>query len=400
MKRTKGAYVIIGNGIAGLSAAEEIRKADPQGTIKIISQEKYLTYYRVKLSHFISKDPALKQLLIHDEAWYREKNIEIVLGRRVKKIDPIQGMIQLDNGEQVAYDKLLIANGSKPFVPSVAGVEKKGVYTLRSLEDLKEIQHYLKGCKEVAVIGGGLLGLEAAWALKERDLKVNVVEFFDYLLPRQLDQELSSYIKEQLETMGLHIHLSAAAQEITGDERVTGVRIKDGRNIPADMVLFSAGIRPNIEIVEGTDLQINKGIIVDGFMRTSVKNIYAAGDIAEMKDNAMGLWSVAMDQGKVAGKNMAGNAIIYAPIQPATMLSIGGLSLFSAGEISGEKETVAYRNQQIFHKLFVEDGKLVGGVLTGDVKQMAKLKKAVNNKVEIQAMIEQGMNALEIMNSL
>lgn len=393
MKNTKGTYVIIGNGIAGLSAAEEIRKADSQATIKIISQENYLTYYRVKLSHFISKDPELKQLLIHDENWYKERNIEIVLGRRVEKIDPIQATIQLDNGEEVAYDKLLIANGSKPFVPPVEGVEKKGVYTLRSLEDLKEIQDYLKDCKEVAVIGGGLLGLEAAWALQERGLKVNVIEFFDYLLPRQLDQELSSYVKEQLEARKLNIHLSAAAQEIVGDEKVTSVRIKDGRNISADLVLFSAGIRPNLEIVEGTDIQINKGIIVDGFMRTSVKNIYAAGDVAEMKGSAMGLWSVAMDQGKVAGKNMVGNSIIYAPIQPATMLSIGGLSLFSAGEINHEKKTLVYRSQEVFHKLFVEEGKLIGGVLTGDVKKMAKLKKAVNDKVEIQAMIEQGMNA-------
>ncbi|WZL73107.1 FAD-dependent oxidoreductase [Clostridiaceae bacterium 35-E11] len=400
MKSIKATYVIIGNGIAGLSAAEEIRKTDSNATIKIISQEAYLTYYRVKLSHFISKDPELKQLLIHDENWYKERNIEIILGRRVENIDPIQSTIQLDNGEQVIYEKLLIANGSKAFVPPVEGVEKEGVYTLRSLEDLKEIQSYLKDCKEVAVIGGGLLGLEAAWALQERDLKVNVIEFFDYLLPRQLDQELSSYVKEELEARKLNIHLSAAAQELVGDEKVTSVRIKDGRNITADMVLFSAGIRPNLEIVEGTDIQINKGIIVDGFMQTSVKNIYAAGDIAEMKGSAMGLWSVAMEQGKVAGKNMVGNAAMYAPIQPATMLSIGGLSLFSAGEINAEKKTLTYRNQEIFHKLFVEEGKLVGGVLTGDVKKMAKLKKAVNDKVEIQGMIEKGMNALEIIGSL
>ncbi|AOT70534.1 NAD(P)/FAD-dependent oxidoreductase [Geosporobacter ferrireducens] len=400
MEGVKGAYLIIGNGVAGMTAAEEIRKCDKDAHVTIIGDERVLTYYRVKLSHFISKHFQIKELLIHDENWYRERNIELILGERVQSIHPNAQKVFLESGKEVGYHKLLLANGSSSFIPSVEGAKKDGVFALRNLRDLEEIQAYLLDCKEVAVIGGGLLGLEAAWALKERGLRVNVVEFFPYLLPRQLDPELARYVKEQLEQKGLKIYLTAETQEIIGTEKVEGIALKDGRVIPTDMVLFSTGVKPNISIAESTDIDKNRGIKVNAFMETSVENIYAAGDVAEFGGMAMGLWSVASDQGKVAGRSMVGVKDAYTLPQPATLLSIGGFNVFSVGEVNGEKQGLTFREGTVFHKLFIEEGKLIGGVLTGDIKKMAVLKKAVTQKTAVQGLLEVGLTIPEILEKL
>ncbi len=400
MEGVKGAYLIIGNGVAGMTAAEEIRKCDKDAQVTIIGDERVLTYYRVKLSHFISKHFQIKELLIHDENWYRERNIELILGERVQSIHPNAQKVFLESGKEVGYHKLLLANGSSSFIPPVEGAKKDGVFALRNLRDLEEIQAYLLDCKEVAVIGGGLLGLEAAWALEERGLRVNVVEFFPYLLPRQLDPELARYVKEQLEQKGLKIYLTAETQEIIGIEKVEGIALKDGRVIPTDMVLFSTGVKPNISIAESTDIDKNRGIKVNAFMETSVANIYAAGDVAEFGGMAMGLWSVASDQGKVAGRSMVGVKDAYTLPQPATLLSIGGFNVFSVGEVNGEKQGLTFREGTVFHKLFIEEGKLIGGVLTGDIKKMAVLKKAVTQKTAVQGLLEVGLTIPEILEKL
>lgn len=393
-------YVIIGDGVAGMTAAQEVRKIDKDSQIKILSEEKYLPYYRVKLSHFISKSFKPEDLLIHNDYWYRERNIDVSLNTKVKGVDVINSRVVLENGDNINYNKLLIATGSSSFIPPVEGADKNGVYALRSLYDLQNIQAFIKNCEEVAVVGGGLLGLEAAWALMERGLTVHVVEFSPYLLSRQLDEELATHIMSKLEEKGLKIHLSAASQEILGEESVTGILLKDGREIKADMVLFSTGVRPNINILPGSDIAINKGVIVDDRMRTSHKDIYAAGDVAEFNGVILSLWSVATDQGKIAGKNMAGEEESYALPQPATLLNIGEISAFSVGEIKENMETLSHHEGDVFHKLFIEDGKLIGGVLTGDVKKMVVLKKAVNSKADLSSFLKQGMGVEEILNNI
>lgn len=393
-------YVIIGNGIAGLSAAEELRKNDQQGNISILTEEGYLTYHRLKLSHYISKELKLNELLVHDEQWYKDKNIAVRLNTKAVGINPDDKSVKLENGETVYYDKLLLANGSRSFLPPVEGSTKGGVFTLRNLKDLENLQSYLKNTHEVAVVGGGLLGLEAAWALKERGLKVKVLEFFKYLLPRQLDEELANYVKEQLETKGLEIYLSAESKEIVGENSSTGISLKDGREISSDSILFSVGVRPNVDLVKDTSIEVNKGIKVDSHMRTSVEDIYAAGDIAEVDNTVLALWFIALEQGKIAAQNMTGNNASYELPQPSTLLDIGGFKVFSVGDISGEKQTLIYKDKDAFHKVFIQDDKLVGGVLTGDIKKMVKLKKAVNEKKDISDIIVSEMNALELIEKL
>ena len=393
-------YIIIGNGIAGMTAAEEIRKSDPNAIIKIFTDENYLCYYRLQLSHSISKEVTPEKLIINDENWYRERDIEIFLNTRVKAIDPKNSRIYLNNNTSVRYDKLLLATGSSPFIPPIKGVDKKGVYTLRTIEDLQSLQDFLENCSEVAVIGGGLLGLEAAWALKERGLKVHVLEFFPYLLPRQLDEELAAHVKEKLEAEGLNIHLGTVSKEIQGDDKVTGIELEDGRNIPAHLVLLSTGVKSNIGFLEDSGIEINRGVVVDEYMKTNLDNIYAAGDLVEYNGVVLALWPNAIEQAKIAAKNMVGEKETFTPAQPATLLRIGKFSAYSVGEIKNTEESISYKEDDVFHKLFIENGKMIGGVLTGDIKKMSTLKKAVNSNQDISVLIEQNVNLIDILNSI
>ncbi|WP_432405851.1 NAD(P)/FAD-dependent oxidoreductase [Wukongibacter sp. M2B1] len=394
-------YVIIGNGIAGLSAAEEIRKNDSDGRIIIISGEEYLTYNRVKLSHYINSESyTIKDLLLKDEIWYKDRSIEVLLNTRVTSIDAEAKEVMIDSDEKIKYDKLLIANGSSPFIPPITGVEKNGVFTLRTLNDLREIQEYLKKCNSISVIGGGLLGLEAAWGLKKLGKKVNVIEFFPYLLPRQLDEELGRYVQKELEKNGLNFYFDAAAQEILGDKSVENIKLKDGRMIQSDAVLISTGVRSNIKIAEGTALKAERGIIVDKYMKTNIEDVYAAGDIAQFNGLVMALWSAAMDQGKIAASNMTGCEKEYRMPKPATTLLIGNTKMFSVGRVDKAERDMKIQGENHLHKLFLDNGKLIGGVLTGDIKKMLALKSAVNGNRDISEMLEKDIAPEEILNNL
>ena len=393
-------YVIVGNGIAGLSAAKEIRNKDKEGSITIVSSEEYLTYYRVKLSHYISKDFENEELYINKADWYEKMNIEVLLGKIVEKIDVDSRCIKLDDGKIIKYDKLLIASGSRPFIPPIAGKFKAGVFALRTLKDLRHIKKYFSLCEDITVIGGGLLGLEAAWAIKELGKKVNVVEFAPYLLPRQLDKELADEVSEKLKQNGLNLYFDAAAEEILGETRADGLKLKDGRVIKSDAVLISAGVRPNLDLVIDSDIKYNRGIIVDKYMRTNIENIYAAGDVAEIDEIVLGLWGIANDQGKTAGENMVGGNKEYKLPEPFTTLSIGDISLFSVGNIKDFSNVVEYKENDIHHKLFATDGKLTGAILLGDTSPMIKVKKAVNNNLDISEYIDNGLGFKEIIEKL
>lgn len=390
-------YVIVGNGIASLSAAKEIRKIDKDGSILIVTSEQYLTYYRVKLSHYISKTFEDEEILVHNKDWYVKNNIEVMLGKIVEKLNIEENQIQLDDGKTVHYDKLLLATGSRPFVPPVSGKYKDGVFALRTLKDLKHIKSYFKHCNNITVIGGGLLGLEAAWAIKELGKKVNVVEFFPYLLPRQLDKELSSILSKKLEENGISLFLGAEAEEILGENKAEGIKFKDGREVKTDAVLFSVGIRPNIDLVRNTNIETNKGIVVNEYLQTNTKNIYAAGDVAEINGQIMGLWTAANEQGKIAGANMAGEKSEYKPQKPYTTLSIGEIALFSVGNIKDYQDVIKYDKDENSYRLYVTDNKLTGGILFGDLSKMSKVRNAVNNNVDISEFISKNVNLIDML---
>jgi len=393
-------YIIIGNGIAGLSAAREIRNCDREGSITIISSEEYLTYYRVKLSHYISKSFEDDEILVNKKNWYEENNIEVILNKTVEKIDVENKSIRLNDGKILGYDKLLLANGSTPFIPPVTGKDKEGVFALRTLKDLKTIKKYFDSCNNITVIGGGLLGLEAAWAIKELGKNVNVVEFFSYLLPRQLDKELADIVSQKLTDNGLRLYFDASAEEILGETKVEGIRLKDNREIKTDAVLFSAGIRPNIHLVKDTPIEFDRGVKVDSHLRTNIEDIYAAGDIAEVNGVVLGLWTAANEQGKIAGANMAGANKKYSLPEPFTTLSIGNISLFSAGNIKNYTDVLKHDELDNHYRLFITDNKLTGGILLGDLSRMAAVRKAVNSNMDISQYIKEGLNCKDVIMKL
>lgn len=381
-------YLIVGNGIAGLSAAKEIRGKDKDGSILIISSESYLTYYRVRLTEALEKGLEKEELIVNDRDWYKKNNIDIRLETKVTRIEEDEDRIVLENGEEISYEKLLLATGGKPFTPPIKGKEKEGVFTLRTLEDLESIREYIGDKKDIIVIGGGLLGLEAAWALKEQGKNVTVVEFAPYLLPRQLDEELGKKLEERLKAEGLDIFVPALTKEIKGDERVESIELDIGKTLKADAVIISTGIRANIDILEGSSIGTNKGIVVDENLRTNQDNIFAAGDAAEFKDSIAGLWTTSMEQGKIAGLNMTGESLEYTGIKPFTRLSLKDIKIFSAGDIGSYDDLKIEEKEENYKKIFTRDNKIIGGILFGDLKEMNSFKKSIFSNEEIEKYLD------------
>lgn len=386
----KAKYLIIGNGIAGLAAAREIRANDEEGAVVMVSSEPTLTYYRVKLTEYISKDFADEDLLVSKENWYQDKNIKVILRKFVEYVDIENNRVKLDDGQEVEYEKLLVATGSRPFIPPINGKYKQGVFALRTLKDLHYIKDYMKSCEEVSVIGGGLLGLEAAWSLKQLGKEVSIIEFAPYLLPRQLDKEIANKLEEKLSKMGFKVYLSSQAEEITGEGTATGIKLNGERNIKADAILVSSGIRPNLDLVRDTTIEYDKGIKVDKHLKTNIENVYAAGDVVEIGKMVLGLWTAGNEQGKIAGANMTGKELEYNHPKIFTTLQIGDIELFSAGIINDFDKVYEYKDEKedIHHKIFTKDGKIVGVILFGDLKQINALRNAVISNIDVEEYIE------------
>lgn len=382
--------IIIGNGIAALAAAESFRKFDRESEVLILSGDAYPTYYRIKLSHYLGK-PGFEdaELLVKDQAWFQEKQIEVRLGTWVSRIDFGEKQVILESGESLSYDSLLLANGASPFVPPVQGRDTTGVLSLRTLDDLKHIHGFLEGKTHVTVVGGGLLGLEAAHGLVVLGKRVTVLEFFPYLLPRQLDPELSAVVQKQLEREGIEFILGDSGEAILGTDTVTALQLKSGSEVLTDAVIFSAGVRPNLGLYEGTPLAIGKGVQVNERMQTNLPGVYAAGDIVEYQGTVFGLWTAANEQGKIAGHNLAGQELTYAAPQLVATLNIGEVKLFSAGDVSDPERVITYRDNNVFHRLFVKSGQVVGAALTGDISLMMKAKNLVLHKRQVPIDIDE-----------
>lgn len=390
MKSVK--YLIIGNGIAALAAAREIRKNDEEGSITMITNESSHTYYRVKLTEYLSKDFNDEELLVSKKEWYDDKNVEVNLSKIVENIDFENHKLRLDDSQEIEYEKLLIATGSRPFIPPINGKFKEGVFALRTLKDLHYIKDYLKNCNDVSLIGGGLLGLEAAWSLKQLGKTVSIIEFAPYLLPRQLDKEIADKLAKRLSKAGFEIFLDSQTEEILGEGKVTGVKLNGERNIKVDAVLVSSGIRPNLDLVRDTEIEHDKGIKVSNNMKTNINNVYAAGDVVEIDGMVLGLWTSGNEQGKVAGANMAGQMLEYNQPKLFAALQIGDIQLFSVGVINDFDRTYEAKDdeREVHHKIFAKEGKIVGAILFGDLKEMNNIKNAVISKVDVDEYIKEG----------
>lgn len=374
-------YLIIGNGIAGLAAAEEIRKNDENGKILIVSKEEIPTYWRTRLSALIAKDFDKDDIYVKKEAWYQEKNIEEKLDTEVEKLDLENNKAILSNGEEIEYGKVLLATGARAFVPPIKNVESNGVFAIRSLDDLISFKEYAADKKEVVIIGGGILGLEAAFSVKELGKEVSVIEAADYILNRQLDHELSKNLEKSLNEMGIKTFTGKATEEIlVNDGKVSGIKLSNGEEIKADVIMVQAGVRSIIDLAKNSNLEVDRGIIVNDNLQSKKENVYAAGDCAQIGNFTIGLWTASQEMGKIVGRNMTGAKETYEKPKPFSTLMIGNIKVFSAGMTSGEgiEEMKAEKDGNIY-KLFKKDGKFVGGILWNDIKMQNDVKDLVFN---------------------
>ena len=383
-------YVIIGNGTAGASAAANIRGRDNTGSITIFSRENNPFYYRPKLPEYLSGELALNEFTMHTLTKYRELNVDLRLGETVAAIDPYKKEITGIKTGITPYDELLLAAGSSCYLPPVKGNDKAGVFTLRTIEDADALRTASKKNKTAILVGGGLLGLEAAHALINLGLTVEVVEFMDRLLPRQLDAESASLLQKQLEGMGFSFHLKAKAHEITGSDSTTGLFLEDGTFLKSGIILFSAGVRPNLDLAKHAGLEINKAVKVDQHMRTNVSGIWAAGDIAEFNDQPCGTWPIAMAQGNCAGASMSGELVTYNPKVPSTSLKVAGISLISAGNIeagnAGTSKILA--SDRIYRKIILEDDVIKGVIFLGSIAGSSECIAAMNEGCHLGPLAE------------
>lgn len=383
------AYIIIGNGVAGTEAAKAIRQRDPSSEIKIFTQDHYPFYSRPRLPELLAREVSVEEIFIHNCEWYHKNKIQLHLNCTVKNIDTKNQKITLLDRSNFIYNKLLFASGSSGVLPPIDGINSaEGVFTLRSVEDVLTITKRAALSKAVTLIGGGLLGLEAGNGLRKLGLSVTVVEFFDRLLPRQLDGEGSVILQKQMENIGLRFFLGAQSKSVKDSGSVKILELKDGRMIESNFILVSAGIKPNITLAQESGVSVNKGIIVNDCMETNISNIYAAGDAAEHKGRIYGIWPAAQRQGVIAGSNMAGGNEIYGGTVPSTSLKVAGIRLTSMGDILTEDKTVEQikvknSDKNTYKKLFIKDGKLVGAIFLDDAKNAAEIGRLMEKKVDV-----------------
>jgi len=372
-------YLIIGNGVAGTMAADSIRQNDADGEIIIVTDEDLPFYYRVRLPDLIGGRATESELIVKKKDWYTEKNISLKLNTRITAADPEKKKVHTAGGESLAYDRLLLANGSHPFIPPIKGSDMKGVFTIHTVNDVRLVSAEAEGVDEVLLIGGGLLGLEAANALHRLGKNITVVEFFPRLLPRQLDNEGATRLQRYFEDRGFSFRLGATTREIQGSESIKQVVLENGAVLHAEIVIISAGVRPSLELAQMLALKTDKGVIVDKHMQTSDADIFAAGDVIEFDGRTYGIWSAAMEQGKIAGTNISGGNATYEGTTLSNILKVAGIDLASAGEIDVENryksKTVA--TDDIYKKVVIDNTRAIGCIMLGNMKNFNRINMAI-----------------------
>ncbi|MDX8335697.1 FAD-dependent oxidoreductase [Candidatus Cetobacterium colombiensis] len=381
-KNVEEKVVIIGGGIGALSVAQTIRQRNEKAQILMLSKEKEYPYYRTLLSEMIGEDISRDKFLVKPQEWYKEKNIDIHLETIVENINSNHKTVKLQNGEEISYDKLVIATGARAMVPSIGNSHLNGVFTVRNKEDVDAIKNYCIGKKKAVVIGGGVLGLESACGLQKLGLDVSVIEMMQRILPRQLDEEGSEMFEACIKNSNIKLYKNSKAEKFDGTDKVEGIHLDSGEIIKADIVIISSGIIPNKELAEKAGLEINRGIVVNEKMETSQKDIYACGDVAEYKGNVIGLWQISLDQGKIAGLNAVGIVENYEDkIQPVTFEGMG-TKIFSAGGVIETQDSICEKDYDdlIYKKLNFKNNELMSGILIGDTEQGITIIKGLKEK--------------------
>jgi nitrite reductase (NADH) large subunit len=388
--------VVIGNGMAGMRTVEELLKLENgrRFRITVFGAEPHVNYNRIMLSSVLAGDKAVDDIIINSREWYDENGITLVTGDAVTRIDRGDQTVISASGLTVRYDRLLIATGSKPMAPPIPGLGLPGVCAFRDIADVDKMLAAAKVHKRAVVIGGGLLGLEAAWGLKQRGMSVALVHLMPTLMERQLDAAAGQMLQRDLDRRGIAFFTDGQTEEITGTERAEGLQLADGRFVPADLVVLAIGIRPNIDLAKAAQLEVNRGIVVTDDMRTSDPAIFSVGECVEHRGNVFGLVAPIWDQAKVCAARLAGDEeALFVSRALATSLKITGVDVFSAGALMAADEgddeiTLRDDARGLYKKIVLRDGRLVGAVLYGDVADGQWYLQLMRDKEDVSALRE------------
>lgn len=364
--------VVVGNGMAGVACVEQILKYRHDFEITIFGEETHVNYNRILLSSVLAGEKSFDEIVLNDVDWYQSNHIQARLGRKITGIDSAARVVTDSDGVQTPFDKLILATGSSAFIPPLEGVDKENVHVFRTLDDTRALIEKSGPGRKAVVIGGGLLGLEAARGLQVQGCEVTVVHLAQTLMERQLDSEGGRYLARKIENMGVRLKLGRQTQSLLGNGRVEGLRFSCGEEVEADLVVIAAGIRPNTDLGKLAGLEVRRGIVVDDEMRTSHPDIFAVGECTEHRGQVFGLVAPLIEQGKVLAAAITGNGEAkFSGASPATKLKIMGVDVFSAGEIGDSEEgieTIRYEDPAlgIYKKLLVKENRLRGVILVGD----------------------------------
>src|SRR5437867_10861798 len=363
--------VVVGNGMAGVACVEQILKHAPKFEITIVGDETHVNYNRILLSAVLAGEKAADEIHLNGLDWYEKHGIALRLGVRITEVDAERKTVTGDDGSLTPFDKLLIATGSTPLIPPMDGVKKEGVFVFRNLDDTRALLDCAAPGKKAVVIGGGLVGLEAARGLQVQGCDVTVVHLMDTLMERQLDAIGGKYLTTKMQELGVRVLLERSTKAILGNGAATGVEFSDGTRIEANVVVVAAGIRPNVNLGRKAGLQVNRGIVVNDYMETSNPDIFAVGECVEHNGICYDLVAPLFEQGKVVAATLTGNrGPVYTGTVQAAKLKIMGVDVFSAGDWkeTPEAEPVRYEDPAlgIYKKVVVRDGRLAGVILVGD----------------------------------
>ncbi len=394
-------YVIVGGSAAGIGAVEAIREVDPIGTISVISEESFSLYSRPMISNYVSGRVSLDGIKYRDSKFWKNNKVQALTGRKAASLNFTERYVKLDGGAKIYYEKLLIATGGKPILPRIEGVNKDGIFTFTSFADADRLMAKIRRGQKVVVVGGGLIGVAVAEALVQRGLNVTIVELKDRILNLILDETASEIVENVIRKVGVTILTGQSVQRILGkatdnDSIVGGVLLTNGNEIQCDLVVFAIGVIPRTELVIGTDVKMNRGIIVDKFMRTNVSDVFACGDVAEVYDflldenRLLPLWPIAYQGGKVAGYNMAGKEADYLDGTFMSSLNYFDLPIISVGivnppEDNGYEVLINHdASKNVYKKLVLRDDVIVGMIFVNGIERAGILFNLMKNHVNVK----------------
>jgi len=391
--------VIIGNSAAGIAAAEAIRKSDTESKITIISDEDYPAYCRCLISYYLAGEVKEDKVWYRPQDFYKDNNIELLLNKKVTRVDTKKNRIVCEDNSQLNFDSLLIATGSSPKFPETKGIKKRGVFGFRTFKDVKDIEGLLPVTKEACVLGGGLIGLKAAYALKKRSVDVKVIIKSKQVLSQMLDSTAAGFIQQKLEQNGIEIITGQDIAEVIGNGDIKAIKLDSGKALGCSLIVVGKGVTPNIALIKDTEIKFNEGIVADNNLATNVPNIFTAGDVAESFDLTLGalsvnaLWPIAVEQGKVAGSNMAGENLRYDGSLGINSIDFFGLPVISLGKYKTKEEDKNFtelkildEKAKVYKKLILKINVLVGAILVGDIKNSGVFLRLIREGINVTSL--------------